>query len=64
MIQLLQCDQQTHTHFVRITMFEYANSYMFWALLAHHQAAHTCIKQSSKLSFIPSVWNCHKLINM
>jgi hypothetical protein len=37
---------------------------MFRALLAHHQGAHTCIKQSSELSIIPNVCNCHKFVNM
>jgi len=47
--------------FVRITvMFSYANSYMFPALLTHHQTVHSCIKQSWHFIIISNMWNCHK----
>jgi len=38
------------THFIWITiMFQYANSYMFWASLAHHQGVQICLKPNIQL---------------
>jgi len=36
-------------------MFPYAKSRMFRVLLAHHQGAHSCTKQSSNPSIILSM---------
>jgi len=35
-------------------MFQHVKSHMFWALLAHRQGVHSCIKQPSNPSIIPS----------
>ena len=50
---VLTCDQQVH-NFVRIrTMFQYTNSYILRALLAHHQVVHSCIKNRPNLLSFP-----------
>ena len=33
---------------------------MFWALLAHHQVVHSCIKQFSNPSIIPNVLSMYE----
>ena len=63
----LNCYNVTNkcAYFFRITIkFQYANSNMSWVLLAHHQGVHSCTKQSSNPSIIPSMQNCAKFISV
>jgi len=58
--QLLELNANS---FIKIAIIlQHTSSYMFQALLAHHQAAHNCTKQ---LLNIFCMWqNCQKLLNV